>query len=202
VQEVARGIGLDGRIGAKFLHAGPGYGGSCFPKDTLALIRTAQEAGSPVRLIETVTTVNETRKAAMGRRVLDMLEGPARGSTVAVLGLTFKPNTDDMRDSPAINIVQSLVDRGVKVRAYDPVGMEEARKVLPAGVEYADGPYECAEGADCLVIVTEWDAFRALDLDRLKGLLRSPAIVDLRNIYPPNDLISRGFRYVGIGRTS
>ena len=200
VQEVARGIGLDGRIGAKFLHAGPGYGGSCFPKDTLALIRTAQEAGSPVRLIETVTTLNETRKAAMGRRVLDMLEVPARGATVAVLGLTFKPNTDDMRDSPAINIVQSLVDRGVKVRAYDPVGMEEARKVLPSEVEYAAGPYECADGADCLVIVTEWDAFRALDLDRLKTLLAHPCVVDMRNIYPPNDLTSRGFRYVGIGR--
>jgi len=200
VQEVARGIGLDGRIGSKFLHPGPGYGGSCFPKDTLALIRTAQEAGSPMRLIETVTTVNETRKAAMGRKVLEALEGPARGSTVAVLGLTFKPNTDDMRDSPAINIVQSLIDRGVKVRAYDPVGMEEARKVLPAGVEYATGPYECADGADCLVIVTEWDAFRALDLDRLKIRLRHPTVVDLRNIYPPSDLISRGFRYVGIGR--
>jgi len=200
VQEVARGIGLDGRIGAKFLHPGPGYGGSCFPKDTLALIRTAQEAGSPLRLIETVTTVNETRKAAMARKVLDALDGPARGSTVAVLGLTFKPNTDDMRDSPAINIVQSLVDRGVKVRAYDPVGMEEARKVLPNGVTYATGPYECADGADCLVIVTEWDAFRALDLDRLKTLLAQPTVVDLRNIYPPGDLISRGFRYVGIGR--
>ena len=160
----------------------------------------AQEAGTPVRLIETVTPVNESRKASMGRRVLDALEVPARGATVAVLGLTFKPNTDDMRDSPAINIVQSLVDRGVNVRAYDPVGMEEARRLLPEAVEYARGPYECAEGADCLVIITEWDAFRALDLDRLKQILRSPVIVDLRNIYPPNDLLQRGFRYVGIGR--
>ncbi|MBB3771018.1 UDPglucose 6-dehydrogenase [Angulomicrobium tetraedrale] len=200
VQEVARGIGLDGRIGSKFLHAGPGYGGSCFPKDTLALMRTAQEAGAPTRLIETVTTVNESRKAAMGRRVLEALDVPPRGATVAVLGLTFKPNTDDMRDSPAINIVQSLLDRGVKVRAFDPVGMAEARKVLPDSVEYASGPYECAEGADGLVIVTEWDAFRALDLDRLKQVLRSPIVVDLRNIYPPGDLISRGFKYVGIGR--
>ncbi|WAC28697.1 UDP-glucose dehydrogenase family protein [Ancylobacter sp. SL191] len=200
VQEVARGIGLDGRIGSKFLHAGPGYGGSCFPKDTLALMRTAQEAGSPVRLIETVTTVNETRKAAMGRKVLEALEVAPRGATVAVLGLTFKPNTDDMRDSPAINIVQSLVDRGVTVRAYDPEGMHEARKVLPPSVVYTAGAYECAEGADCLVIVTEWDAFRALDLDRLKAVLKSPIIVDLRNIYPPVDLLSRGFKYTGIGR--
>lgn len=200
VQEVARGIGLDRRIGPKFLHAGPGYGGSCFPKDTLALARTAQEAGTPLRLIETVTTLNETRKAAMGRRVLEALSVPPRGATVAVLGLTFKPNTDDMRDSPAINIVQSLIDRGVKIRAYDPVGMEEARKVLPEGIHYASGAYECAEGADALVIVTEWDAFRALDLDRLKAQLRSPIVVDLRNIYPPEDLIGRGFTYVGIGR--
>ncbi|WP_425105625.1 UDP-glucose dehydrogenase family protein [Ancylobacter sp.] len=200
VQEVARGIGLDRRIGSKFLHAGPGYGGSCFPKDTLALARTAQEAGTPLRLIETVTTLNETRKAAMGRRVLEALSVPPRGATVAVLGLTFKPNTDDMRDSPAINIVQSLIDRGVKIRAYDPAGMEEARKVLPEGIHYATGAYECAEGADALVIVTEWDAFRALDLDRLKAQLRSPIVVDLRNIYPPEDLIRRGFTYVGIGR--
>ncbi|MCS0496772.1 UDP-glucose/GDP-mannose dehydrogenase family protein [Ancylobacter sp. MQZ15Z-1] len=200
VQEVARGIGLDGRIGPKFLHAGPGYGGSCFPKDTLALTRTAQEAGTPIRLIETVTTVNETRKSAMARKVLAALDVPPREATVAVLGLTFKPNTDDMRDSPAINIVQSLLDRGVKVRAYDPVGMHEARKVLPGGVVYAEGAYECAEGADCLVIITEWDAFRALDLDRLKTLLKSPTVVDLRNIYPPQDLVGRGFKYVGIGR--
>jgi len=200
VQEVARGIGLDRRIGSKFLHAGPGYGGSCFPKDTLALARTAQEAGTPLRLIETVTTLNETRKAAMGRRVLEALSVPPRGATVAVLGLTFKPNTDDMRDSPAINIVQSLIDRGVKIRAYDPAGMEEARKVLPEGIHYATGAYECAEDADALVIVTEWDAFRALDLDRLKAQLRSPIVVDLRNIYPPEDLIRRGFTYVGIGR--
>ncbi|MCK0207819.1 UDP-glucose/GDP-mannose dehydrogenase family protein [Starkeya koreensis] len=200
VQEVARGIGLDRRIGPKFLHAGPGYGGSCFPKDTLALMRTAQEAGTPLRLIETVTTVNDSRKAAMGRRVLDAIGTPPRGATVAVLGLTFKPNTDDMRDSPAINIVQSLLDRGVRVRAFDPVGMAEARKVLPPAVDYANDPYDCAEGADGLVIVTEWDAFRALDLDRLKTLLRQPVVVDLRNIYPPADLTSRGFRYVGIGR--
>ena len=200
VQEVARGIGLDRRIGSKFLHAGPGYGGSCFPKDTLALARTAQEAGTPLRLIETVATLNDTRKAAMGRRVLEALTVPPRGATVAVLGLTFKPNTDDMRDSPAINIVRSLVDRGVKIRAYDPVGMEEARKVLPEGIHYATGAYECAEGADGLVIVTEWDAFRALDLDRLKAQLRTPIVVDLRNIYPPEDLVRRGFTYVGIGR--
>ncbi|MGA0563981.1 UDP-glucose dehydrogenase family protein [Ancylobacter sp. VNQ12] len=200
VQEVARGIGLDRRIGSKFLHAGPGYGGSCFPKDTLALMRTAQEAGTPLRLVETVTTVNESRKAAMGRRVLEALDTPARGATVALLGLTFKPNTDDMRDSPAISIVQSLLDRGVKVRAFDPVGMEEAKKVLPPQVTYTEGPYECAEGADGLVIVTEWDAFRALDLDRLKQLLATPIVIDLRNIYPPADLIRRGFKYVGIGR--
>ena len=200
VQEVARGIGLDNRIGSKFLHAGPGYGGSCFPKDTLALTRTAQQAGTPLRIIETVVTVNEVRKMAMSRKVVTALGGDVRGKTAAILGLTFKPNTDDMRDSPAISIINALMDRGMKVRAYDPEGMDEARKVLPTGVEYGAGPYEIAEGADCLVIVTEWDAFRALDLDRLKEILNHPIIIDLRNIYRPDEMEKAGFIYESVGR--
>ncbi|MDE1566684.1 UDP-glucose dehydrogenase family protein [Aquabacter sp. P-9] len=200
VQEVARGIGLDNRIGSKFLHAGPGYGGSCFPKDTLALTRTAQQAGTPLRIIETVVTVNEVRKMAMSRKVVNALGGDVRGKTAAILGLTFKPNTDDMRDSPAISIINALMDRGMKVRAYDPEGMDEARKVLPVGVEYGAGPYEIAEGADCLVIVTEWDAFRALDLDRLKEILNHPIIIDLRNIYRPDEMEKAGFIYESVGR--
>ncbi len=200
VQEVARGIGLDNRIGSKFLHAGPGYGGSCFPKDTLALTRTAQQAGTPLRIIETVVTVNEVRKMAMSRKVVSALGGDVRGKTAAILGLTFKPNTDDMRDSPAISIINALMDRGMKVRAYDPEGMDEARKVLPAGVEYGTGPYEIADGADCLVIVTEWDAFRALDLDILKSTLTHPIIIDLRNIYRPDEMEKAGFIYESVGR--
>ncbi|MFG1466798.1 UDP-glucose/GDP-mannose dehydrogenase family protein [Xanthobacter sp. DSM 24535] len=200
VQEVARGIGLDNRIGGKFLHAGPGYGGSCFPKDTLALTRTAQQAGTPLRIIETVVAVNEVRKLAMGKKVIRALGADPRGKTVAVLGLTFKPNTDDMRDSPSIAIVNALLDRGVKVRAYDPEGMEEARKVLPSGVEYGSGPYEIAAGADALVIVTEWDAFRALDFAKLKALLAQPVLVDLRNIYRPEEMAELGFSYDSVGR--
>jgi UDPglucose 6-dehydrogenase len=199
VQDVSRGIGLDNRIGAKFLHAGPGYGGSCFPKDTLALIKTAQDEGAPVRIVETVAAVNEQRKRAMGRKVVAACGGAVRGCTIAVLGLTFKPNTDDMRDAPAIAVIAALQDAGARVRAYDPEGMAQARLVL-SGVEYAEDPYACAAGADALVIVTEWDLFRALDLERLKAALTRPVLVDLRNIYRPDEMLKAGFRYVSVGR--
>jgi UDPglucose 6-dehydrogenase len=202
VQDVARGIGLDNRIGGKFLHAGAGYGGSCFPKDTLALIKTGQDYEAPLRIIETVAAVNEARKRGMARKVLSAVGGSLRGKTVAVLGLTFKPNTDDMRDAPSIPLITALHDMGAKVRAYDPVGMEQAKKVLPE-LTYCGDEYECATGADALVIVTEWEQFRALDLDRLKKVMgEKPAIVDLRNIYPPGDLTQRGFVYESVGRPS
>ena len=201
VQEVARGIGLDRRIGAKFLHAGPGYGGSCFPKDTLALIKTAQDHGAPLRLIETVAAVNEQRKRAMGRKVIAACGGGVRGKTIAVLGLTFKPNTDDMRDAPSLAVIAALQDAGAQVRAYDPQGMEQAKRALE-GVDYAPDAYACAEGADALVIVTEWDAFRALDLERLRRLMRTPVLVDLRNVYRPEDATQRGFTYASVGRTN
>jgi UDPglucose 6-dehydrogenase len=199
VQEVARGIGLDGRIGGKFLHAGPGYGGSCFPKDTLALVKTAQDHDSPVRLIETVVSVNDNRKRAMGRKVIAAAGGEVRGKKVAVLGLTFKPNTDDMRDSPAIAVIQALTDAGAIVTGYDPEGMENARKVID-GITYAENPYQAAEGADALVIVTEWNEFRALNLDRLKTLMNTPILVDLRNIYQSDEVTKHGFAYTSIGR--
>ncbi|MGN3973003.1 UDP-glucose dehydrogenase family protein [Tsuneonella sp. SYSU-LHT278] len=201
VQDVARGIGMDGRIGAKFLHAGPGYGGSCFPKDTLALLKTAEDAGSPTRIVEAVVKVNDSRKRAMGRKVIDALGGAdaARGKTVALLGLTFKPNTDDMRDSPAIAIAQALVDNGVAVTAYDPEGMEQARPLMPE-VTMCDSPYAALEGADAAAIVTEWDAFRALDLQKVKGMMNAPVLVDLRNIYRPADVRAAGFAYTSIGR--
>lgn len=201
VQDIARGIGLDGRIGAKFLHAGPGYGGSCFPKDTLALLKTAEDYDSPTRIVEAVVKANESRKRAMGRKVLDALGGAenARGKKVALLGLTFKPNTDDMRDSPAIAVAQTLTDAGVHVAAYDPEGMEQARPLMP-DVTMVDGPYEAIEGADAIAIVTEWDAFRALDLKRIKDLAKVPVLVDLRNIYNPQDVRDAGFTYASIGR--
>jgi UDPglucose 6-dehydrogenase len=199
VQDVSRGIGLDGRIGSKFLHAGPGYGGSCFPKDTLALLKTSQDYDAPQRIIEAVVAVNDNRKRAMGRKVIQAMGGDVRGKTIAILGLTFKPNTDDMRDSPAIAVVQTLQDAGAQIRAYDPEGMEQARLVLD-NVTYCPGPYEALEGADAVAIVTEWDAFRALDLARVKSLLKSPILVDLRNIYPRDEVEGFGFRYTGIGR--
>jgi len=199
VQEVARGIGLDNRIGAKFLHAGPGYGGSCFPKDTLALLKTSQDYDAPQRIVEAVVTVNDNRKRAMGRKVIAAMGGDVRGKTIAVLGLTFKPNTDDMRDSPAISVIQTLQDAGATVRAYDPEGMEQAKRVL-SGVDYCGNAYETMEGADALVIVTEWDAFRALDLERVKELLSEPILVDLRNIYPRDVVEAAGFSYTGVGR--
>jgi UDPglucose 6-dehydrogenase len=199
VQEVARGIGLDNRIGSKFLHAGPGYGGSCFPKDTLALVRTATDAQSPVRLIETTVAINDARKKAMAGKVAAALGGDVSGKTVGVLGLTFKPDTDDMRDSPALDIIPALQGMGARVQAYDPEGMEEAAHLLP-GVDFMDGPYEAAAGADVLVLLTEWNAFRALDLGRLKLLMSRPAIVDLRNVYDPAQMKAAGFAYAGIGR--
>jgi len=199
VQEVARGIGLDNRIGKKFLHAGPGYGGSCFPKDTQALARTAAEAGTPVRLVETVIDINDKRKKAMAGKVIRACGGDVAGKTIAVLGLTFKPNTDDMRDAPSLDLIPALQEAGAKVRAFDPAGVEEAEKLL-SGVEFTTGPYLCVEGADALVLVTEWNEFRALDLDRIKSCLVEPVIVDLRNIYDPAEMAGRGFRYVSVGR--
>ncbi|WP_296178213.1 UDP-glucose/GDP-mannose dehydrogenase family protein [uncultured Brevundimonas sp.] len=200
VQQVARGIGLDNRIGSKFLHAGPGYGGSCFPKDTLALVRTATDAGSPLRLIETTVEVNDARKKAMADRVVAALGGTdLKGKTVALLGLTFKPNTDDMRDAPSLDVAPALIAKGATVQAFDPEGMHEAAKLLD-GVIFRDGPYEAVEGADVVVILTEWDQFRALDLDRVKLLLKQPVMVDLRNVYRPEDMKARGFRYSSIGR--
>lgn len=201
VQDVARGVGLDNRIGSKFLHAGPGYGGSCFPKDTLALLKTAEDCESPLRIVEAVAKVNDSRKRAMGRKVIEALEGsgPARGKRVAMLGLTFKPNTDDMRDSPAIAIAQALIDAGVSVAAYDPEGMEQARPLMPE-VKMCEDPYVAIEGADAIVIVTEWDAFRALDLPRVKQLARASVLVDLRNIYKADFVRAAGFTYCSVGR--
>ncbi len=200
VQEIARGIGLDNRIGGKFLHAGPGFGGSCFPKDTLALIKTGQDYEAPLRIVETVAAVNDQRKRAMARKVLAAVGGSLRDKTVAILGLTFKPNTDDMRDSPSIPLITALQDMGAQVRAYDPEGMAQAREVLSGSVTYTSNAYECAQGADALVIVTEWEQFRALDLDAVKATMKAPVMVDLRNVYPPDDVIGRGFSYTGIGR--
>ena len=199
VQEVSRGIGMDNRIGSKFLHAGPGYGGSCFPKDTLALMKTADDYESPLRIVEATVQVNDARKRAMGRKVIKAMGGDVRGKTVAVLGLTFKPNTDDMRDAPSIAVIQALQDAGATVKAYDPEGVEQASKML-TNVEFSESPYAAADGADALVIVTEWDEFRALDLGRMKGILKAPLLVDLRNIYPPEEAAKAGFTLVGIGR--
>jgi len=199
VHDVARGIGLDGRIGRKFLHPGPGYGGSCFPKDTLALVRTAQEAGAPLRIVETVVDINDQRKKRMAGKIIDALGGTVAGKTVAVLGLTFKPNTDDMRDSPSLEIVPALQRAGATVRAFDPEGMAEARKLLD-DVVWCDTAYECMGGADALAILTEWNEFRALDLARVKRLMRQPVLIDLRNIYEPATVTAAGFTYVCIGR--
>jgi UDPglucose 6-dehydrogenase len=199
VQDVARGIGLDNRIGSKFLHPGPGFGGSCFPKDTLALLKTAEDYASPLRIVEAVNKVNDSRKRAMGRRVIEALGETARGKRVALLGLTFKPNTDDMRDAPAIAIAQALIDAGVEVVAYDPEGMEMAKPLMPE-VTMARDPYAAVEGADAIVIVTEWDVFRALNLSRIRQAANAPVLVDLRNIYLPEEIRAAGFRYTSIGR--
>jgi len=199
VQDVSRGIGLDNRIGAKFLHAGPGYGGSCFPKDTLALLKTAEDFETPVRIVEAVVSVNDTRKRAMGRKIIKALDEDAKGKTVAVLGLTFKPNTDDMRDAPSLAIVQSLLDAGAIVRAYDPEGMDAAKAMMP-DITYCTSAYEAATGADAVAIVTEWDTFRALDLKRLAGVMAGKVMVDLRNVYRPGDVEKAGFAYSSVGR--
>ena len=199
VQDVARGIGLDNRIGSKFLHAGPGYGGSCFPKDTLALLKTAEDYNSPVRLVEAVVKVNDSRKRAMGRKVIEALGGDARGKRVALLGLTFKPNTDDMRDAPSIAIVQTLLDAGAEVVAYDPEGMEAAAQIMPE-VTMAASTYAAVAEADAVALVTEWDAFRALDFARVKSLMNAPVLVDLRNVYDPTEARAAGFAYSSIGR--
>ncbi len=201
VQDVARGIGLDGRIGRKFLHAGPGYGGSCFPKDCVALVRTAQEAGAPVSIVETTVRANERRKARMAARIMAACGGDVSGKTIAVIGLTFKPNTDDMRESPSLAIIPPLQHAGAVIRAFDPEGIDEARNLLP-GVIFCQGAYDAMQDADALVIVTEWNEFRALDLRRVKALLRHPVVIDLRNIYKPADMADAGFRYCSIGRAS
>ncbi|MCG8442644.1 MAG: UDP-glucose/GDP-mannose dehydrogenase family protein [Caulobacterales bacterium] len=199
VQAVARGMGLDGRIGRKFLHAGPGYGGSCFPKDTLALARTAQEAGAPLKIVETVVTVNDALKEAMAGKVIEACHGSVEGKTVAVLGLAFKPNTDDMREAPSLAIVPALQKAGARIRAFDPAAMDAARPLLQ-GVTFCDGPYHAVEGADATVIVTEWDQFRALDLDRVRETMAGDVLVDLRNVYRPEDMAARGFAYRSLGR--
>jgi UDPglucose 6-dehydrogenase len=199
VHDVAEGIGLDTRIGRKFLQPGPGYGGSCFPKDTLALVKTAQAYGSPLRVVETVVDINDARKRAMAKRVIQALGGDARGKTVAVLGLTFKADTDDMRDSPSLDIVPELMKAGATVKAYDPAGMEEARKMLP-GVVFCERAYDAMTDADAATILTEWNEFRSLDLDRLKQLMRKPVVVDLRNLYDPDRMAEAGIAYSCVGR--
>ncbi|HBH89717.1 UDP-glucose/GDP-mannose dehydrogenase family protein [Ponticaulis sp.] len=199
VQEVSRGIGLDNRIGKKFLNAGPGYGGSCFPKDTLALSKTANDVGAPVRIVDTVVEVNANRKKAMATKIIDAMGGDVSGKTIGILGLAFKPNTDDMRDAPSLDIIPALQEAGAKVRAYDPESMEEASHSLK-DVMFCDGPYHALEGADAMVIITEWDQFRALDMERAKSILNGNVVVDLRNIYTKADMTKRGFDYTSVGR--
>ncbi len=201
VHDVARGIGLDGRIGRKFLHAGPGYGGSCFPKDTLALVRTAQELGGRMRIVEAVTEINTARKKQMAQKIVDACGGSVDGKTIAVLGLTFKPNTDDMREAPSLDIVSALQAAGATVRAFDPAGMEEAKAVLD-GVVWCDNAYDTMIDAEALTIITEWNEFRALDFDHVKSLMKSPVMVDLRNIYNPDEMAAAGFHYTCVGRPS
>jgi UDPglucose 6-dehydrogenase len=199
VQLVARGIGLDNRIGAKFLHPGPGYGGSCLPKDTRALIQTGRDNESPLRITEAVVAANDIRKRAMALKVLRALGGQIRGKTIGLLGLTFKPNTDDMREAPSLTLITALLDMGAKVRAHDPAGMDQAKREFP-DIEYCDSPYSCAAEADALVIVTEWEQFRALDFARVKKLMRQPIVVDLRNIYAPHEMMRHGYVYASVGR--
>ena len=198
VQDVARGIGMDNRIGGKFLHAGPGYGGSCFPKDTLALVKTGQDADAPIRIVETVVSINDQRKRAMAKKVIAACGGSVRGKTIGLLGLAFKPNTDDMRDAPSLALAQALEDAGARLRVYDPEAMEQARPMLPQAVLCEDA-YDCATGAEALVVVTEWDMFRALDFRRLGEIMAARTIVDLRNVYSGEDVRRRGFAYIGVG---
>ncbi len=200
VHAVARGMGLDGRIGRKFLHPGPGYGGSCFPKDTLALVRIGQENDSPVRIVESVVEVNAAQKARMIRKIRSALGGSESGKRIAVLGLTFKPETDDMRDAPALAILPALVEKGAAIHAHDPQGIEEAKPLLPGGVEYHEDAYDAIEGADAIVLMTEWNAYRGLDLERVKELMSGRVFVDLRNVYEPKDMVVAGFEYTGVGR--
>jgi UDPglucose 6-dehydrogenase len=200
VQDVALGIGLDKRIGSKFLHAGPGYGGSCFPKDTIALVKSAQDFDSPLRLVETTVAINEQRKRAMARKVINACGGDVRGRKIGILGLTFKPNTDDMREAPSLAIIQGLEDAGAAMRAYDPKGMETAKGLVNGSTMFCDDPYDVATDADAVILVTEWDAFRALDLARLRALMKQPVFIDLRNVYRKDEMTRHGFAYVGIGR--
>jgi UDPglucose 6-dehydrogenase len=200
VHAVAKGMGLDGRIGRKFLHAGPGYGGSCFPKDTLALVRTAQEHGTPCRIVESVVEVNAAQRARMVKKIRTAVGGDESGKTIAVLGLTFKPETDDMRDAPAVSILPALIERGAKINAHDPQGMEEARKILPEGVTYFSDIYETIEQADAIVLLTEWNVYRGLDIQQLRQRMRGNAFVDLRNVYEPATMRQAGFDYVCVGR--
>ncbi|MCW5204008.1 UDP-glucose/GDP-mannose dehydrogenase family protein, partial [Desulfobulbus sp. US4] len=200
VTDLAKGIGMDGRIGSKFLHPGPGYGGSCFPKDTLALMRLVQEYGESLRIVEAAVEVNAAQKARMVKKIRDALGGSEAGKTLAVLGLTFKPETDDMRDAPALTILPALLEKGATVRAHDPKGMEEAKKYLPEGVEYSSDAYNACEGADAVVLMTEWNQYRALDFERLKKGMKTPIFIDLRNVYDPTSLKNLGFSYVGVGR--
>ena len=201
VAALAKGIGMDGRIGSKFLHPGPGYGGSCFPKDTLALMRLVQEYGESLRIVEAAVEVNSAQKARMVKKIRDAVGGSEHGKVIAVLGLTFKPETDDMRDAPAITILPALLEKGAKIYAHDPKGMAEAKKYLPEGIDYADNAYTACEGADAVVLMTEWNQYRALDLERIKKTMREPVFIDLRNVYDPEVMKVQGFRYVGVGRT-
>ncbi|ADW18339.1 nucleotide sugar dehydrogenase [Desulfobulbus propionicus DSM 2032] len=200
VIDLAKAIGMDGRIGSKFLHPGPGYGGSCFPKDTLALMRIVQEHGENVRIVEAAVEVNAAQKARMVKKIREMLGGIEAGKTIAILGLTFKPETDDMRDAPSTTILPALIEKGARIRAHDPKGMEEAKKYLPAAIEYVDTPYEAATGADCIVLMTEWNQYRALDLRQLKTRMKTPIFIDLRNVYDPASMKEAGFQYTGVGR--
>ncbi|MBM9615399.1 UDP-glucose/GDP-mannose dehydrogenase family protein [Desulfobulbus rhabdoformis] len=197
--DLAKAIGMDGRIGSKFLHPGPGYGGSCFPKDTLALMRIVQEHGENVRIVEAAVEVNAAQKARMVKKIREALGGSETGKTIAVLGLTFKPETDDMRDAPALTILPALLEKGARLKVHDPQGMDEAKKYLPAAIEYADTPYDAAQDADCVVLMTEWNQYRALDLQQIGHNLKTPIFVDLRNVYDPKTMLDAGFTYTGVG---
>ncbi|RPH44047.1 MAG: UDP-glucose/GDP-mannose dehydrogenase family protein [Desulfobulbaceae bacterium] len=201
VVALAKGIGMDGRIGKKFLHPGPGYGGSCFPKDTLALMRIAQEHGQNLRIVEAAVEVNAAQKAKMVKKIRDVVGGSEAGKTIAILGLTFKPETDDMRDAPAITILPALLEKGANIKAHDPQGINEAKKYLPVGVYYAQDAYDACEGADAVVLMTEWNQYRALDLDRVGKIMREKIFIDLRNVYEPERMKEKGFKYIGVGRS-
>lgn len=200
ISALAKAIGMDGRIGGKFLHPGPGYGGSCFPKDTLALMRIVQEHGESLRIVEAAVEVNSAQKARMIKKIRDMLGGSVAGKTIAMLGLTFKPETDDMREAPSVTIIPALIEKGARIKAHDPKGIEEAKKYLPAEVEYAKDAYDASTGAHAVVLLTEWNQYRALDLDKILSLMAEPVFIDLRNVYEPRRLLSHGFKYTGVGR--